>query len=99
MEKTKHQLRDEADMLQFKVDRLWELVLDYRARLTQLQHSSRESSKLKQAIIDELKETNEQTWNLLLSVYGETTISDNTACYCVGTYRAIQEEIERRKIT
>ncbi len=55
MEKTKDQLRDEADMLRFQVEQLWKDCKDYRARLSQALHFKREGVRIKQDTIDELR--------------------------------------------
>jgi len=84
--------------MQFQIDALWKCFREAQRRGDAALRSNREGSRIKQAIIDELKETNEQIWCLLLSVHGETTIHMDGAHYCLETYRAIQQEIERRKL-
>ena len=90
--------------MQFQIDVLWKCLREAQRRGDAALHSNREGSRIKQEIIDELKETNEQIWNLLLSVYGETKILTGEllvegARYSVDTYSAIRREIEERKIT
>ena len=56
--KTINELRDDNAMLRFQVEQLWKDCKDYRTRLSQAMHTKRESSRIKQGIIDELKAEN-----------------------------------------
>ena len=53
--RTSKEVREDNKMLRFQVGVLWRDLKDYRTRLDHTLHSSRESSRIKQGIIDELK--------------------------------------------